>query len=370
MSKAITSKAILITAVLSLLVNCGGGGTNTTPLPPMEQQLDADVQQLPLPVTTPHLLTDEIEPQQAIADMAIGINLGNTFDAPHEGDWALPAQQSFILAFKEAGFKHIRIPVTWDLHTQSAYPYEIEMSFLNRVEQVIDWALAEDLYVIVNAHHESWLKEDFQNQQTRNRFDKIWMQIAAHFKTKPAKLMFEFLNEPNGMTIAGVNQLNKRVLAIIRNENPNRLAIFSGHGFTPIDSLLATEIPDVQDTFLIGNFHSYDPWQFAGQCQQSWGTEQDKSDLRQIYKRASDWAVVHQTPVMVNEFGSAKFDFTQPANVCDLSQRLSYLAEHVSLANEFGIAASFWDDGGSFSSYDRTNNSWGPEKDVLVATPE
>ena len=70
---------------------------------------------------------------------------------------------------------------------------------------------------------------------------------------------------------------------------------------------------------------------------------------------------------MMNESGAAKYDFTIPENICVLSERLMYLAEHVSLANEFGITASFWDDGGSFSTFDRTNNSWGPEKDILVS---
>jgi len=179
--------------------------------------------------------------------------------------------------------------------------------------------------------------------------------------------MFEILNEPNGMTEGEVNHVNQRILSIIRNESPNRLVMFSGNGFTPIDSLLAINIPDTVDKFLIGNFHSYDPWAFAGQCQQSWGSDEDKSNLRQIYQLASDWSSVNQIPVMVNEFGAAKFDFTQPENVCDLTERLAYISHHVSLADEFGIAASFWDDGGSFSTYNRHDNTWGPEKDILVS---
>ena len=348
--------------------------TSTPKVPDKEESLPPvnvpEEETVEIPVTTPLTLPDEISPQVAVAEMDIGINLGNTFDAPHEGDWALPAQESFIIAFKEAGFNHIRIPVTWHEHTQDASPYEIDSAFLARVEQVVDWALAQDLYVILNAHHESWLKESYEDQNLKNRFDSIWIKIAEHFKEKPAKLMFEILNEPNGMTLANVNEINKRILAIIRNENPNRLVVFSGNGFTPADTLLATEIPDTQDNFLIGNFHSYDPWQFAGQCQQSWGTGDDKPDLRNIYQRVSDWSTLNQIPVMVNEFGVAKFDFTQPENVCDLSERLDYLEHHVSLASEFGIAGTFWDDGGSFSSFDRTNNTWGPEKDVLVVENE
>jgi len=366
-NKALLIKLFTLSCVVYLLASCGSGGSPEAPSTVIVKQPTTVVEQISLPITTPYSLTDEISPQQAIAEMAIGINLGNTFDAPHEGDWALPAQESFIIAFKDAGFKHVRIPVTWHEHTQLEAPYEIDSDFLTRVEEVVDWALAQDLYVILNAHHESWLKDNYQDQKNKNRLDSMWIKIAAHFKEKPAKLMFELLNEPNGMTVEDVNEVNKRILSIIRNENPNRLAVFSGHGFTPIDSLLATEIPDVQDKFLIGNFHSYDPWDFAGQCQQSWGTNEDKSKLRQIYQQASDWSVINQIPVMVNEFGAAKFDFTQPENVCVLAERLAYLSHHVSLASEFGIAGSFWDDGGSFSTYDRSNNTWGPEKDVLVA---
>ncbi|MGL1955738.1 MAG: glycoside hydrolase family 5 protein [Colwellia sp.] len=366
-NKATFIKIFTVSCAVYLLANCGSSSVDSSPVTP---QQPLPIEEITLPITSPYSLPDEINAYQAIAEMDIGINLGNTFDAPHEGDWALPAQESFIIAFKEAGFNHVRIPVTWHEHTQLAAPYEIDSVFLTRVEEVVDWALAQDLYVILNVHHESWLKENYQDQKNKNRLDRIWIQIAAHFKEKSAKVMFELLNEPNGMTVEDVNQVNKRILSIIRNENPNRLAVFSGHGFTPIDSLLETEIPDAQDKFLIGNFHSYDPWGFAGQCQKSWGTSEDKANLRQIYQRASDWAIVNQIPVMVNEFGAAKFDFTQPENVCNLSERLAYLSHHVSLANEFGIAGSFWDDGGSFSTYDRTNNTWGPEKNVLVAEKE
>mgnify|MGYP000182032549 CR=1 FL=1 len=356
-----------LSLLVSLLASCGSRDSSEGSSVSDDQQAIPVVDQVILPITAPFVLPNEINPKQAVAEMDIGINLGNTFDAPHEGDWALPAQESFIIAFKDAGFNHVRIPVTWHEHTQLEAPYEIDSEFITRVEEVVDWALAQDLYVILNAHHESWLKENYQDKKNKKRLEAIWIKIAAHFKEKPAKLLFEILNEPYGMTIENVDDANKRILSIIRNENPNRIVIFSGNGFTPLDSLLAVEIPDIQDKFLIGNFHSYDPWAFAGQCQRNWGSNEDKSNLRLIYQRASDWSIVNQIPVMVNEFGAAKFDFTQPEYVCDLSERLAYLTQHVSLASEFGIAGSFWDDGGSFSTYDRTNNTWGPEKDILVA---
>jgi len=307
-----------------------------------------------------------ISPLTAVSEMGIGINLGNTLDAPSEGAWAPAAEEQYIIDFKEAGFKHVRIPVTWHERTDSSAPYQVDATEMDRVETIVDWALKQDLYVILNAHHDSWLKDNYASQSNRNRFDSIWLQIVERFKYKSAKLMFEILNEPVGLTIDNVNEINVRVLDIIRRTNPTRLVVFSGNGFTPINSLLAAAIPDESDDYLIGNFHAYDPWPFAGQCLRGWGSDADIAELGHIYQKASNWSVENNIPVSVNEFGVAHFDFTAPENICDEGDRLKYIAAHVNFATEHGIAATFWDDAGSFSTYDRTNNSWGPEKDILV----
>ncbi|MBU2986945.1 glycoside hydrolase family 5 protein [Saccharophagus degradans] len=312
--------------------------------------------------------TDNIvyTPENAVLGMGIGINLGNTLDAfPNEGDWAPAAQEYYFKAYKDAGFRHVRIPATWDDHTADTAPYAVNAARMDRTEQIVDWALAQGYFVILNAHHEHWLKENYGNQTYRDRFDAIWQQIAERFKNKSARLMFEILNEPNGMTVADVDDLNPRILDIIRETNPTRLVVFSGNGYTPVDALLAAAIPN--DDYLIGNFHSYDPWQFGGQCVRSWGTEQDYTDLENIYKRANTWSEQHDIPVMVNEFGAAHYDFTAPQNVCNQQARLAYLGAHATFAIQYGFGASVWDDGGSFEVYKRGENSWREAKDVLVA---
>ena len=314
-------------------------------------------------VIDPNPISAEI----AVSEMGIGINLGNTLDAPSEGAWAPTAEEQFIIDFKEAGFKHVRIPITWHERTDSSAPYQVNNTEMDRIETIIDWALNQELYVILNLHHESWFKDNYASQKNRNRFDSIWLQIVERFKHKSAKLLFEILNEPTGLTIDNVNEINTRVLDIIRRANPTRLVVFSGNGFTPIDSLLATAIPDIDDDYLIGNFHAYDPWPFAGQCLRSWGTAADIAELGDIYQRAHNWSVEHDIPVTVNEFGVAHYDFTAPENICDEDDRLKYIKAHVNFATKHGIAATFWDDAGSFSTYERTTNSWGPEKNILVA---
>lgn len=88
-----------------------------------------------------------VTPHVAVAAMGIGINLGNTLDAPSEGAWAPSAQEQYFVAFQEAGFRHVRIPVTWDNHTAVNSPYEITQERIDRVEQVVDWALAQGYYI-------------------------------------------------------------------------------------------------------------------------------------------------------------------------------------------------------------------------------
>jgi len=308
----------------------------------------------------------EQSPSTVVASMGIGINLGNTLDAyPNEGDWAPVAQPEYLEAFSSAGFKHVRIPVTWGSHVATTPPYAIDNAFLNRVEQVVDWALSQELYVIVNAHHEIWLKENYNVAGNKARFDAIWTQLAERLKNKPPRLMFEILNEPNGMTASEVDELNTRILSIIRARNPKRITVFSGNGYTSVNQLVGTQVPN--DTALIGNFHSYDPWQFAGQCTRDWGTQQDYSALKAIYDKAKTWSENTGIPVMVNEFGAAHYDYQSPKNICNQSARINYLEAHVKNAHEHGFAATVWDDGQSFQVYDRLNDKWGAEQATLTS---
>jgi len=302
----------------------------------------------------------------AVSAMGIGINLGNTLDAPTEGEWEPAAQRQFLEDFAEAGFGHVRIPVTWDRHVAAEPPYTIDPAFLARVEEVVDWALAQGLYVVLNAHHETWLKENV-TPTNRRRFAAIWQQVAEHMQAKPARLIFEILNEPVGMTPAQVDDLTRDILTVIREHNPSRLVVFSGNGFTPLSSLINTTVPN--DAFLIGNFHSYDPWAFAGQCTRSWGTAEDRAQLATLYQQAAAWSARKAVPVMVNEFGPAHYDFRKPKNICDPQARLAYLAAHVEQAKAKGLAATVWDDDGSFQIYHRQDGQWGPELKVLTSAP-
>ncbi len=301
----------------------------------------------------------QLSPPDAIGLMGRGINLGNTLEPPFEGSWNNgPAQEYYFDDYRAAGFATVRIPVRWDEHTADAAPFAIDGSWLNRVEQIVDWGLARDLFIIINGHHEDWLKQNYSSTTLRARYDSIWSQVATRFKDKSEKLFFEIINEPFGMTRQEVDDLNARTLSIIRRTNDTRIVIFSGNEYSNSPHLLAAAIPD--DPYLMGYFHSYDPWSFAGLKQGTWGTSADRSELAAKFQSVADWSTANGIPVMISEFGAIHGG--------DFNSRMRHYAAYVEESVTHGFAFQAWDDGGDFRIYLRDERDWNETKDILIHT--
>src|SRR5690606_19651433 len=139
------------------------------------------------PPTTPPPAGDT-DAMETIAAMQPGWNLGNSLDAVGDDEtaWGNPRiTQALIQNIADQGFNSIRIPVTWDNHQGSAPDYAIDPAYLDRVEEVADWALAEDLYVLINIHHDSWIwVADMQtnHDEVLARYNTIWTDLAERFR--------------------------------------------------------------------------------------------------------------------------------------------------------------------------------------------
>jgi aryl-phospho-beta-D-glucosidase BglC (GH1 family) len=126
-----------------------------------------------------------------VAAMQPGWNLGNSLDAiPDETSWGNPAtSKTLIDKIRSSGFHSIRIPVTWSGHQGTAPGYRVNPAYLSRVKQVVDWALADGLYVVLDVHHDSWqwISSMPSNPDgVLTRFNATWSQIAEEF-TCPAQ---------------------------------------------------------------------------------------------------------------------------------------------------------------------------------------
>ncbi len=310
----------------------------------------------------------QLTAQQAVDGMARGINIGNSLDAyPNETSWGNPPiMESYLANLKKEGFDAVRIPITWNNHTMYTPPYTIDTTFMARVDSVVHWALENGLFVIIDAHHETWLKESLAGTSVTladgdsiARFDSIWSQIATHFKDASDSLIFEILNEPDPMTQSNVNALNVRELKIIRKTDPTRVVSYSGYMWSNSDQLVTAEIPDSSSKYLIGYYHSYDPYPFGLKG----GDTTDAAILSAVngkLDQVTAWSKKTHIPVILDEFGFM--------NKCIYNTRMYAYATVIDQALQHGVPAFAWDDGGDFAIYNRKAGTFNEIEDILIHT--
>lgn len=302
----------------------------------------------------------QITPMEAVAQMRRGINMGNTLEPPLEGDWNDPAEEVYFDHYKEAGFDVVRIPVRWDKHTETGSPYKVKDSWMNRVEEVADWGLSRGFFVVINSHHDNWIKDGYSDPLNRARFDSIWSQVATHFKDKPEKLIFEILNEPHGLTETQNNEMHQRVLNIIRLSNPTRNVILQGNGWGGSDDLIAMAIPE--DDYIIGSFHSYDPWPFGLEGTGSFGSSSQLQTLENKFIKVKNWSDLTGIPIFLGEFACHKS--------ADYNSRMRHYRAYTDFSQKYGFTPVTWDDGGNFGMLKRATGEWLETKDIVIYCDE
>jgi len=313
-----------------------------------------------------------------VAAMQPGWNLGNTFDSTgsDETSWGNPVvTQQLLQAVKAQGFNSIRIPVTWMQHLGAAPNYTIDPTYLARVKQVVDWALADGFYVMINIHHDSW--EWVTNMPTQHdavlaEYSAVWTQIAAAFKDETEKLVLESINEQAFTGSSGdaqnaslMNELNTTFHNIVRasgSVNATRLLVLPtlGHSGDParIDEVLQT-FTALNDPNLIASVHYYGFWPFsvniAGYTTFTADTQQD---VTSAFDRLYNSFVSRGIPVIIGEYGLLGWDavgWDSNVHVIEPGEQAKFFEYLGYYARTKRLTTMLWDNGGRFN---RTTYQW------------
>lgn len=274
--------------------------------------------------------------EDIIKEIKVGWNLGNSLESPApksgkssprecETSWGNPiTTKEMILKVIEAGFNVIRIPVTWWDRTNGEAEYKINEEWLNRVQEVVDYAYNEGVYVILNIHHEDewlWLGNKIIEEKALVILEKIWSQIANRFAEYDYHLMFETMNEtrligtldewevgtPEAREV--INKFNEVVVNTIRNAGKNNAIrpiivkpIGARFGVEGIEDI---RIPD-NDSMIILSIHMYEPYYFCmvPEGPRVWGTEADKDELCKLIDSVYQAAQKKGLPLIIGEFGT------------------------------------------------------------------
>lgn len=323
--------------------------------------------------------------KEVVKDMGPGFNLGNVFDNGVKST-TFTSFKPIIDSYAAAGMTNIRIPTTWYDYVGGTRMTDVNGNidkthprFIELVKTV-DYALSKGLYVVLNTHHEHWLKDNYDGSAYYNTiFTNLWTSIANHFKSYSSKLAFEVLNEPEGKMgqwggavlptaqsgILLTRQINKVGYDAIRatgGNNTTRIVMISPNGQAN-DSQIEEVYPNVStlpgggsDKYLAIHVHSYDPWNFCGQT----GTNASYPGVAQIKNDIT----VCNTHAQNNLGGIAldygEFGVGRDTNQAERSAAVvtEYYQTLAKACIDLGIAFSVWDDRGWFSLINDAGNAF------------
>lgn len=306
----------------------------------------------------------DITSMELVSDMKIGWSLGNTLDATggvsldSERSWGNPkTTQEMIDAILDQGFNVIRIPVTWQNHMGEGPDYTIHEVWMDRVQEVVDYAYNRGAYVILNIHHEEWHFPSEENKDAASeQLTAVWTQIATRFRDYDEHLIFEGLNEPRKIGTAVewnsgdeegreiVNYFDQVFVDAVRatgGNNTYRHLMVPGYAAASDDTALRSIVlPD--DDKLIVSVHAYIPYDFALNVSGTdvWG--EDTYAIDHLAEVLDEVFISQGVPVIIGEFGALNKDNEE--------ERSAWAAYYVTHMKEYGIPCLWWDNGAFTSS--------------------
>lgn len=403
------NKFLLSTGLVLLLSACGsGGGGGTAPSSSASSSSSSSSESSvssssssssstagfpsyntqPLPADNTGMESTAIE---IAGQMKIGLNIGNTLEAwggQSETYWGNPViTEEFVAFAKQSGFNTIRLPVSWDQYANQETA-EIDQEWLDRVKEVVQYCIDQDLYVLVNIHWDGgWLEENVtldDQAEVNARQKAYWEQIATLLRDFDGRVMFASANEPHTDSAEQMEVLlsyHQTFVDTVRatgGKNAYRVLVVQGPK-TDIETtheLMHTLPIDTVPERMMAEVHYYSPYNFTLMEQdESWGnrfyywgegfhsatdTERNADWGEEEYVEATFNLVKTQfadqgIPVILGEYGAmARTHLTGDDLELHLASRAYYLKTITERAMAYGMVPMFWDTG---SLLDRGNNT-------------
>ena len=331
--------------------------------------------------------------------MGNGINLTNTMEACSVADripnrdpsvyevmWGQPiTTPEMIEGMRASGFKSLRIPVAWT----NAMDFEngdftIGEPLFARVEEIINYALDADMFVMINDHwdHGWWSMFGNPDQEVRDKamemYISMWTQIADRYKDYDSRLIFESANEelgnrlndetifsPTGGTLTMdecyemVTKINQTFIDVVRESggnNAERFLLVKGYN-TDIEMTMDERFVmpvDPANKLLLG-VHYYNPWSYCGDTAgvSAWGTTAEVEEMHRLLGELTKFTD-QGYGVILGEWGVLD-------NVGE--DRYDYYVNFLNLSAKYGYVPFLWDGG---NIYSRTENTITADNDDFI----
>jgi endoglucanase len=255
---------------------------------------------------------------------------------------------------------------------------------MTRVKTVVDWAIENEMFVILNVHHDDLTQSEMNSMygycvdldstlQTKSKayLTSVWSQIAATFASYDEHLVFEVLNEPryrdgenNGFTSpenlsaynAVISDYETSCISAIRavKGNSTRFIMVPYYAAAPYEFAGWTLPEDSTTDKLLVSTHAYSPYGFAMYD----GTEHtlfsndptvwdDDDEIKLIFSTTMTNAPLAQwlnngIGVVMGEASASDKD--------NYSERLKWTQSYFTYAQEAGVPVILWDNQNTFEN--------------------
>ena len=313
--------------------------------------------------------------------MGNGINLGNTMEAYgrashgvgkatslYETAWGQPiTTQEMVSGMKAAGFDTLRVPVAWTnaMHYEDG-DYTINQAYLDRVGEIIDYAINADMFVIVNDHWDGgWWgmfgsATEVIRQSAMDMYIEMWTQIATEYADKSYKLIFESGNEelgnrlndkdvcPDSGTLSEdecfetAHKINQAFVDTVRScggNNADRFLLIAGYNtditYTCDDRF---KMPtDTAEGKLLLSVHYYDPSNYCiFTSVEDWGSKQEYQAMNDMLAKMTKYTE-QGYGVVIGEWGVLY------ENGAVKNQRTEYMTNFLANCDLYGYCPVLWD---------------------------
>ncbi|MBE6265754.1 MAG: glycoside hydrolase family 5 protein [Prevotella ruminicola] len=303
--------------------------------------------------------------KDAVKNMGVGWNLGNTLDAndasktwttteQHETCWGQPVTKPELMKMmKEAGFNSIRVPVTWYQEMDSEG--NVNEAWMNRVKEVVDYVIDNGMYCILNVHHDTgdgnthWIHASSTNyNKNKAKFEKLWKQIAEKFKDYDQHLLFEGYNEmlddnntwnePSNKTdgYKAINDYAKSFVTTVRNSggnNASRNLIVNTYSASSTPNAMQNLDKPEDSNHIIFQIHSYPNWKSKSNA---------KTEIDNLISNIKS-KLIDRAPVIVGEYATFT---TWPSEIdyyaTDKTVALYAMGYLIKETKKAGIGTCYW----------------------------
>ena len=301
--------------------------------------------------------------KDAVKNMGVGWNLGNTLDAAdasktwtttaqHETCWGQPVTKPELMKMmKDAGFGAIRVPVTW--YQEMDKDGKVNDAWMNRVKEVVDYVIDNGMYCIINVHHDTgdgkqWLHASTTNYDTNKaKYEYLWKQIAEKFKDYGQKLLFEAYNEmlddnnkwnepASDDGYKAINSYAKSFVTTVRNTGGNNkdrnLVVNDYSASSTPNAMKALDLPE-ESGHIIFQLHSYPNWKSESNA---------KAEIDNLINNIKS-NLLNRAPVIIGEYATFT---TWPADLdyyaTDRKVALYAMDYLIKKTKEAGIGTFYW----------------------------